>query len=210
MTAPRPGLRRTGRPRRLWPGPEGLPAGSISLSSSSHFALIPYSYRTKPVALPPGRAKLSTKPAPTGSTIFTNTIGTVRVSCCNDIIAGLPLARITSGASATNSAAYLRKRSASAAAQRVSICTLRPIVQPDSCSPCANAVTRAVDSGSAAAGFMSTPMRRIRSACCARAVSGHAAAPLSSVMNARLFTRSPRRRGRARSLEFRGPGLSPS
>ena len=31
-----------------------------------------------PVALPPGRAKLSTKPAPTGSPMFGNTIGTVR------------------------------------------------------------------------------------------------------------------------------------
>jgi hypothetical protein len=31
-------------------------------------------------------------------------------------------------------------------------------------------------------------------ACCARAASGHAAAPPSSVMNSRRFTRSPRRR----------------
>jgi hypothetical protein len=44
-----------------------LTAGAISLSSSSHFPLMPYSKRVKPVALPPGRAKLSTNPAPTGS-----------------------------------------------------------------------------------------------------------------------------------------------
>ena len=31
--------------------------------------------RVKPVMLPPGRARLSTKPAPTGSTTCTNTIG---------------------------------------------------------------------------------------------------------------------------------------
>ena len=36
-------------------------AGAICLSSSNHFAPI------NPVTLPPGRAKLSTKPAPTGS-----------------------------------------------------------------------------------------------------------------------------------------------
>jgi hypothetical protein len=30
--------------------------GAISLSSSSHFPLMPYSNRIKPVALPPGRA----------------------------------------------------------------------------------------------------------------------------------------------------------
>ena len=43
---------------------------------------------------------------------------------------------------------------------------------------------RACTSGSSAAS-MSTPMRRIRSGCCARAASGHAAAPPSSVMNSR-------------------------
>ena len=37
----------------------------------------------KPVALPPGRARLSTKPAPTGSATIANTIGTVRVACSN-------------------------------------------------------------------------------------------------------------------------------
>ena len=35
--------------------------------------------------------------------------------------------------------------------------------------------------------------------CCARAASGHAAAPPSSVMNSRRLTRSPRRRGQAAS-----------
>src|SRR5262249_62337614 len=44
------------------------------------------------------------------------------------------------------------------------------------------------------------------SVCCARAASGEAAAaaPPSSVMNVRLFTRSPRRRGRAASVEPQG------
>src|SRR5262249_12261939 len=39
---------------------------------------------------------------------------------------------------------------------------------------------------------MSTPMRRIRSPCCARHASGHAAAPPRSVINARLFMAMPR------------------
>jgi hypothetical protein len=34
---------------------------------------------------------------------------------------------------------------------------------------------------------ITTPMRRMRSVCCARAASGHAAAPPSSVMNERRF-----------------------
>src|SRR5215831_3757369 len=52
--------------------------GAISLSSSSHFVPMPYSYSIKPVAMPPGRARVSTKPAPTGSATLTNTIGTLR------------------------------------------------------------------------------------------------------------------------------------
>jgi hypothetical protein len=35
----------------------------------------------------------------------------------------------------------------------------------------------------------STPTRRMRSACCARAAIGHAAAPPSSVMNSRRLSR---------------------
>src|SRR5262249_12611150 len=53
-------------------------------------------------------AKLSTKPAPTGSMILTNTTGTVRVVCWSAPIAALAEARMTSGASATSSAAYRR------------------------------------------------------------------------------------------------------
>jgi uncharacterized protein (DUF2237 family) len=62
----------------------------------------------KPVALPPGRARLETNPCATGSMTLTNTIGTVWVTCCKAPITGLAEARITSGLSATNSAAYLR------------------------------------------------------------------------------------------------------
>src|SRR6516165_7096205 len=45
---------------------------------------------------------------------------------------------MTSGARATNSAAYVRLRSGSLALQRVSIRTLRPSVQPNCCSPSRN------------------------------------------------------------------------
>src|SRR5262249_22408728 len=57
--------------------------GAIVLSSSSHFPLKLYSDRENPVATPPGRARLSTKPAPTGSVTLRNTIGTVFVACSN-------------------------------------------------------------------------------------------------------------------------------
>ena len=174
----------------------------MSLSNSSHLPLSPYSNRLNPVRLPPGRARLSTYPAPTGSITVTNTIGTVRVVCCNALVATLAEARMTSGASATSSAAYLRVLPASVP-QRVSMRALRPSVQPNCCSACTNAVLRACPSGSSAAKFMNTPMRRTRSACCARAARGQrnegAAAALApiSAMNSRRFIRTPRRRVRA-------------
>src|SRR5262245_20185211 len=55
--------------------------GAISFSSSNHFPPKLYSKAMKPVALPPGRAKLSTKPAATGSPTVGDTTGTVRVDC---------------------------------------------------------------------------------------------------------------------------------
>ena len=56
--------------------------------------LQPFSAQTvfhtiKPVVFPPGRARLSTKPLPTGSMTVTNTIGTVRVASCKAASAGL-------------------------------------------------------------------------------------------------------------------------
>jgi len=71
--------------------------GAISLSSSSHFALRPYSNPVNPVSLPPGRARLATKPAPTGSGVSVNTIGTVRLVWSNGATTVPPEAKITSG-----------------------------------------------------------------------------------------------------------------
>src|SRR5262249_40110247 len=94
--------------------------GAISLSTSSHFPLMPYSKIMKPVALPPGSARLATKPAPTGSATVTNTIGIVRVAYSNGAAVAVPVPPMrTSGARATHSAACLRM--SSALAQGVSI-----------------------------------------------------------------------------------------
>jgi molybdenum-dependent DNA-binding transcriptional regulator ModE len=64
-----------------------------------------------------GRAKLATNPAPTGSTVSVNTIGVVRLASSN-APTPVPPTKMTSGASATNSAACLRMRSVSPAVQR--------------------------------------------------------------------------------------------
>src|SRR5215472_12472142 len=108
-----------------------LMPGAISLRSSSHFPLVPYSNEVKPVALPPGRARLATNPAPTGSATIANTIGMVRVTWSNGPTVEAPGDTMTSGARAANSVACLRTESALAVAQRVPTCTFRPMVQPD-------------------------------------------------------------------------------
>jgi hypothetical protein len=46
------------------------------------------SNRTNPVALPPGRGKLATKPLPTGSAMFAKMMGMVRVYCSNAAVVG--------------------------------------------------------------------------------------------------------------------------
>jgi len=93
---------------------------------------------------------------------------------------------MTSGDSAISSAMYWRTRSAPPATQRVSIRTLRPSIQPSSRRPRTNASIRACPSLSSAAKLISTPMRRIRSGCCARVVTGHAAAePTMTLMKSR-------------------------
>jgi len=54
--------------------------GTMFLSNASHLPLMLNSYAANPVALEPGRDRLSTQPPPTGSIVVTNTIGTVRLS----------------------------------------------------------------------------------------------------------------------------------
>jgi hypothetical protein len=100
-----------------WPMPDAAAAsrrtaarvtsGATCFSSSSHFPAKLYSNAKKPVTLPPGRAKLAIYPEPTGSTTLMNTIGTSWISCSNGP-ADVSEAKMMSGASATNSAAYWR------------------------------------------------------------------------------------------------------
>jgi hypothetical protein len=109
---------------------------------------------------------------------------------CNATKAVTPDAKMTSGESATSSAAALRAPSTLPVSQRISNRILRPSVQPNSCIPCKKALVRACVSGSPRDVVMSTPMRRTRS--CARAARGQATkAPPSLLMNSRRFTATP-------------------
>ena len=119
---------------------------------------------------------------------------------------------MTSGASATNSAAYLRIAVGIARAPAVvdpHVAALGPAQLLQALLECRE---RPDASGSSAARFMSTPMRRIRSGCCARAASGHAAAPPSSVMNSRRLIAAPeaqeRHRNGSNSPIVKGPAYA--
>jgi hypothetical protein len=100
-----------------WPVPEVMEGsrmtaarvtpGANCFSSSSHFPLMLYSNSVNPVVLAPGRERLATYPAPTGSLTFTKTIGTVRVAFCTAAKAEPLLTKMTSGASEISSAAKL-------------------------------------------------------------------------------------------------------
>src|SRR6516225_5125615 len=95
----------------------------------------------------------------------------------------------TTGGSSSGSAALVAAGEVDMAIggdQAGSIRIPRPSFQPNCCNPCRNAATRACPSRSSASPT-STPIRRVRSACCARAPSGHAAAPPTSIMNSRRF-----------------------
>jgi hypothetical protein len=63
-----------------------------------------------PVALPPGRLKLATRPAATGSTPTTNTMGIVVVTALAASAAGGPCAKIRSTGRLTSSAASAGNR----------------------------------------------------------------------------------------------------
>ena len=192
-----------------WPLPDtvesrstatGFTLGEISLSSSSHFPLMPYSNEMKPVTLPPGRARLATKPAPTGSVTVAKTIGKVRSppSTPPRSSADWPRRR-----PARKRVIRLRicecGRDQSPPPQRKPICTLRPTAQPNSCRLCRKAALRPVlphrRGGDAEYADQPHPVGLLRP----RHERPRAAAPPRSVMNSRRIIRSPRRRGRAAS-----------
>jgi len=94
--------------------------------------------------LPPGRARLATRPVATGSPAAANRIGMTAVARLAAAMAGDPSVIMISTLSRTNSAAISVKRSLRRSAQRCSIATLRPSIQPStsSCSKTSSVTAR--------------------------------------------------------------------
>ena len=155
--------------------------GMSSRNSSSRLVAVSSCCIDRPVALPPGRARLATRPTATGSLAAANTIGMSEVACFAASTGVCPEVMITSTFSRTNSAAISAKRSARPSAQRTSIATLRPSIQPSLRRRCTKAVMRWLSAAAVLA--PRKPMVAVLPGCCARAASGHAAAPPKSMMN---------------------------
>src|SRR5215211_5484594 len=157
--------------------------GTNSRRSPIRFAVNSVVKKLTPVRFPPGRARLAMRPKLTGSWGTAKTIGIVAVAAFAAAAVGMPppLA-ITATWRRTRSAASAGNRSYWPSAQRYTIVTFSCSTKPVSLRPWRNARSR---SPMASGDLVSRkPITGIAD-CCARAVSGHAAAPPRSVMNSR-------------------------
>ena len=157
--------------------------GTISFRSSSCFPLISGARVDKPVIFPPGRARLATKPLPTGSSSNVMTIGIVEVAPLAGPVAVGPLVTMASTLSRTSSAASAGSRSSFPSACRRSMTIFFPSTYPSSRRPCWNASMRGAIT--AAEEVMRKPIRGIFVGCCAVATAPHIA---NAIMRATIPT----------------------
>ena len=139
--------------------------GTASLSISSLLVFSSTAKLESPVTLPPGRARLATKPAPTGSAPLAITMGIVGVAFFAANAGGVPETTIRSTFRRTRSAASSGRRSSFCSANRYSMVKFFPSIQPSLLSSCRNASKRTA-LPEAVLGSRK-PMRRIFSVCCA-------------------------------------------
>src|SRR5262249_561548 len=100
--------------------------GTASRRISTRLAPRSVAWLDRPVRLPPGRARLATRPVATGSPGSAKTIGIIVVACFAAKIDWVPYVTITSPLGRTNSAGISAARSLRPSAQRYSIATFRP------------------------------------------------------------------------------------
>jgi hypothetical protein len=91
------------------------------------------------VTLPPGHARLATRPVPTGSPAAAKTIGMAVVARFAATTCTVPAVTMTSTFSLTNSATNSAARASLPSAQRYAIAMLRFSLQPSSLSRYTNA-----------------------------------------------------------------------
>jgi hypothetical protein len=165
--------------------------GTALPSSSTYFSPIPVALKARPVTFLPGRARLSTNPASTGSSTTTMTMGIVQVAWPAARFSRNPVATITSTPSCTNSWAIPATRSDFPAAKRRSITMFCPSTYPRARRPSRNA-SHCGDSGRD--GPLPTDSRPIRgtfpATCCASGGERRGEEPSRQVSGkVRRFTR---------------------
>ena len=139
--------------------------GTASLSISSRLVFSSGDKLASPVTLPPGRARLATKPSPTGSPAFVITMGIEVVAFFAANANGTPVTTIKSTLRRTNSAARLGRRSFFPSANRYSMAKFFPSVHCSLLSSWRNAsMSTAIPE---AVLESRKPMRKIFPVCCA-------------------------------------------
>ena len=141
------------------------------------------------MVLPPGRARLATNPAPTGSAETAITIGIVRVACLAAWVGGVSTVTMTSTLRRTSSAANSPRRLSCPSPNRYSMLMLFPSTHPRSRRPCRNESRRG--EREAAEVRAKKPIRGTLLDCCwASEVSGAAPSASSASTASRLFIQS--------------------
>jgi hypothetical protein len=186
--------------------------GNSSCSSPSRLATTSGPKILKPVALPPGRARLATRPSLTGSSPTPNTIGiSVVAALAASAAALLAGVAMTATRRRTKSAISAGRRSYRPSSQWYSTITLWPSTKPVSPRPLRNAA--ALPAEASADPPLTNPITGSAGWACAgrgHAAAEAAAAPPSPAMNSRRLIRSPRRRAPALAAGFQGPSPSRS
>jgi hypothetical protein len=113
--------------------------GTISRNNWTRLPAESGDWSERPVTSPPGRARLATKPAATGSPDTAKTIGICGATCFITMESLVDDVTIRSTLSRTNSAAISSSCLGRPAAQRDSIVIVWPSIQPSSRSRCKNA-----------------------------------------------------------------------
>src|SRR5262245_34130233 len=142
--------------------------GTASLSISSRSVLSPEDKFENPVALPPGRARLATRPAPTGSPMLVITMGMVVVAFFAANAGTADETTIRSTFRRTRSAASSGRRSFFCSANRYSMVMFFPSIHPSLLSSCRNASKKTAILEAVL--LSRKPMRVIFSVCCASIV----------------------------------------
>ena len=164
--------------------------GTTSRRSSRRLGALSVDCDDRPVTLPLGRARFSTSPSPTGSPADANTIGMTDVACLAARTDGVPCVTITSTLSRTSSVAISASRSFCPSAQRYSIRTVRPSIQPSSRSRFTKADVHWLQLEDVP--VPKNPIIGI-ARCCARAENGHVTAALPrKLMKARRCMSAPK------------------